>query len=211
MTKNITVTDENGNKVGSTYPKRALGLVKKDRARWINADTICLCARDMEETTMANNFYEIFDNQITKMQEQIRDDNSETAMPVRMQILRTMETFRAQEQGTKILEMIKDHLDFLKSDLAKTYNIDFSNPANGMAFVSREETKQKMLSLMEKLINATMSTPPKTSDIIPSVVDEFRDNLQKQQPDNPKDTEKNSKEFSDKLNDEINSAFNKTE
>lgn len=163
MTKNITVTDENGNIAGSTYPKRALGLVKKDRARWINADTICLCAQDMEEKTMANNFYEIFDNQITKMQEQIKDDNPETAMPVRMQILKTMETFRAQEQGTKILDMIKTQLDFLKDDLTKTSDIDFSNTANSAAFLSREETKQKMLALMEKLINATITPSEKNT------------------------------------------------
>lgn len=195
MTKNITVTDENGKILGSTYPKRALGLVKKDRAQWINADTICLCAQNMEEKAMANNFYEIFDNQITKMQEQIKDDNPETAMPVQMQILKTMESFRAQEQGTKILDMIKDQLDFLKSDLEKTSNIDFSNTANSMAFVSREETKQKMLNLMEKLINAT---------ITPSEGNTTEQAAKIQADKSAVDG------FTDKLNGEINSAFNRT-
>lgn len=209
MTKNITVTDENGKIIGSTYPKRALGLVKKDRARWINADTICLCAHEMEDKTMANNFYETFDNQITKMQEQLRDESPETAMPIRMQILKTMEVFRAQEQGTKILDLVKGQLDFLRDDLVKTADIDFAHTANGMAFTSREQTKQKMLDVLEKLINATLTPAANSSGNASerNAVDEFTGQL----ADNPENTEKLSKEFSDKLNGEINSAFNKTE
>ena len=39
------------------------------------------------------------------MQEQLRGEQPETAAPVRIQILKTMETFRAQEQGTKIIDL----------------------------------------------------------------------------------------------------------
>lgn len=35
MTKNITVTDMHGNLIGTTYPKRAKGLVKNGRAEYI--------------------------------------------------------------------------------------------------------------------------------------------------------------------------------
>ncbi len=38
----INVLDKNGNTLGSTYPKRARGLVKKGRARFINEGTIVL-------------------------------------------------------------------------------------------------------------------------------------------------------------------------
>ena len=42
MEKNVTVVDEKGNKTGATYPKRAKGLVKKGRARYVDENTICL-------------------------------------------------------------------------------------------------------------------------------------------------------------------------
>ncbi len=40
--KNIIVIDEQGNKYEMTYPKRAKGLVKNGRARFVNEKTICL-------------------------------------------------------------------------------------------------------------------------------------------------------------------------
>ena len=40
--KNIIVTDEQGNILEATYPKRAKGLVKNGRARYIDENTICL-------------------------------------------------------------------------------------------------------------------------------------------------------------------------
>ena len=55
MPKNIAVVDENGNEYEATYPKRAKGLVKKGRARFINESTICLaCPPDniSEDSTM---------------------------------------------------------------------------------------------------------------------------------------------------------------
>lgn len=42
--KNIGVVDEQGNRLEPTYPKRAKGLVKKGRARYIDGKTICLIA-----------------------------------------------------------------------------------------------------------------------------------------------------------------------
>ncbi|MCH5273855.1 MAG: hypothetical protein J1E35_09300 [Lachnospiraceae bacterium] len=45
MTKNVTVTDENGTYVGTTYPKRAKGLVKNGRALFVDDCTIRLSAK----------------------------------------------------------------------------------------------------------------------------------------------------------------------
>lgn len=42
MTKNISVVDPQGNVYEATYPKRAKGLVKKGRARFVDETTICL-------------------------------------------------------------------------------------------------------------------------------------------------------------------------
>ena len=56
--KNIVVVDELGNKYEATYPKRAKGLVKNGRARFINENTICLaCPPDikLEDKIMSEN------------------------------------------------------------------------------------------------------------------------------------------------------------
>ena len=53
--KNIRVVDEQGNEYEATWPKRARGLVKGGRARFISEDTICLaCPPDinLEDTKM---------------------------------------------------------------------------------------------------------------------------------------------------------------
>ena len=148
MTKNITVVDEENNILESTYPKRAKGLVKNNRARWIDDATICLFARpdNKEETKMANSIYEVFDNQISKMQDQLKDMDAESAMQVRMQILKTMENFRAQEQGTKVLDMVKAQLDMMQEAL----NSEEPTPENALA---RETTRQKMLDLLRVFCN----------------------------------------------------------
>ncbi len=52
MMKRIQVVDDSGKQYEPTHPKRAKGLVKKGRARFIGGDTICLVAppdHDFEE------------------------------------------------------------------------------------------------------------------------------------------------------------------
>ena len=71
MEKNVRVVDEQGNEYEATYPKRAKGLVKNGRARFIDEHTICLaCPPDkmndyLEENKMEENktltVREIFD------------------------------------------------------------------------------------------------------------------------------------------------------
>ena len=60
MNKNIAVVDEAGNVYEPTWPKRAAGLVKHGRARYVDENKICLtCPPDMnsEETTMSSNIF----------------------------------------------------------------------------------------------------------------------------------------------------------
>ena len=54
--KNIIVVDELGNEYEATYPKRAKGLVKNGRARFINDNKICLACpphTELEEIIMS--------------------------------------------------------------------------------------------------------------------------------------------------------------
>lgn len=59
--KNIAVVDELGNEYEPTYPKRAKGLVKHGRARFLSEDRICLACppdRNLEEHNMSNRIEE---------------------------------------------------------------------------------------------------------------------------------------------------------
>ena len=51
MTKNIIVTDANGDIIGTTYPKRAQGLVKNGRACFAGSNTIRMSASDVSSET----------------------------------------------------------------------------------------------------------------------------------------------------------------
>lgn len=60
MIKNTEVVDEAGNVYEPTWPKRAKGLVKHGRARFVDENKICLtCPPDIktEETSVNNNFF----------------------------------------------------------------------------------------------------------------------------------------------------------
>ena len=61
MNKNIEVVDEAGNVYEPTWPKRAKGLVKHGRARFVDENRICLtCPPDIktEETHMNTNVFD---------------------------------------------------------------------------------------------------------------------------------------------------------
>ena len=73
--KNVIVVDEQGNEYEATYPKRAKGLVKNGRARFVDENKICLaCPPDktLEENNMSNNISnnQIF-NQIAELQKSL--------------------------------------------------------------------------------------------------------------------------------------------
>ncbi|MBQ3141731.1 MAG: hypothetical protein IJC25_07195, partial [Clostridia bacterium] len=57
--KNVIVIDEQGNRYEATYPRRAKGLVKNGRARFVNENTICLACPpneiNLEDETMSEN------------------------------------------------------------------------------------------------------------------------------------------------------------
>ena len=57
IAKNISVVDELGNEYEATYPKRAKGLVKNGRARFVSENKICLVCppnKILEDSKMSN-------------------------------------------------------------------------------------------------------------------------------------------------------------
>lgn len=79
ITKNVIVVDEQGNEYEATYPKRARGLVKNGRARFVDENKICLACSPKEiledekmegATTQTKYSIEYIIEQIAKIQEQ---------------------------------------------------------------------------------------------------------------------------------------------
>lgn len=136
--KNIIVVDEQGNYYGATYPQRAKGLVKNDRARFIGEKTICLACPpcDMEDNNMSNN-------------------TENTAMETKPTEKLTMDYVLGQ------IEKIATETEYLHnaiSELSKTNSIGPGDVgtqekahALGEIVTSREHTNQRLLSLYEKM------------------------------------------------------------
>ena len=69
--KTVIVIDEQGNKLESTYPKRAKGLIKNGRARVVDENTICLVDLPkqiiLEDNKMNNNNINLQENKEVKI------------------------------------------------------------------------------------------------------------------------------------------------
>lgn len=138
IAKNIVVVDEQGNYYEATYPKRAKGLVKNGRARFIDENTICLACPpyDMEDNNMSNN-------------------TENMAMETKPTEKLTMDYVLGQ------IEKISTEREYLHnaiSELSKTNSIGPGDVgtqekahALGEIVTSREHTNQRLLSLYEKM------------------------------------------------------------
>ncbi len=77
--KNILVVDEQGNEYEATWPKRARGLVKSGRARFLSENKICLACPpeiNLEDNEMTDNTMETID--MAYIFEQIRTIQNQT-------------------------------------------------------------------------------------------------------------------------------------
>ncbi len=135
--KNVRVVDENGNEYEATYPKRAKGLVKNGRARFLSPDTICLmCPPDPEN-----------DN----LEDMNMSENTEMQTPVL-----TMEYLLGKideiAQQTEYLNTAIDRLGQMKTGNGPG---DVAGEAQAQAIGDvvrcRETTNQQLLKLYEKM------------------------------------------------------------
>ncbi|MER1994710.1 MAG: hypothetical protein ABS897_11785, partial [Eubacteriales bacterium] len=150
--KNIIVVDENGTVFESTWLKRANGLVKKGRARWLDEQTICLACppEKMEDNNMEN----------SRQTETITGNGTEAANA---------------KTGALTVEGLLDRMDAIRQemlsmkDLAGTMEAianqggedDAGNiaKATSEAFIARETTCQQQLRFLERIYNDHFSAP----------------------------------------------------
>ena len=102
--KNVIVVDEQGNEYEATYPKRAKGLVKNGRARFIAENKICLaCSPDThsEGKTMSEilNKVRVFE-QIVKLQEDLESLDS---ILFKIQLVSDSQKYDQDEEGNIVV------------------------------------------------------------------------------------------------------------
>lgn len=172
MTKNITVVDENGIPVGSTYPKRAYGLVKKGRAHWIDEKTVCLCAYNTEENKMHDKIYDVIDNQFSKLQEKFNSIPNADKMGMSM-----IDSLTAMQIRNRELDIVEKQLNVLNDIMGKD-----SAAADEKTACVRELTKQKMLDVLSKVLgdknkpaaSVEYNIVSETGEIVPETASETK-------------------------------------
>jgi len=155
--KNIIVVDENGTVFESTWLKRANGLVKKGRARWLDEKTICLACppEPMEDNEMENM------KQTVTVAERIADTESTKQPKSRLGDL-TIEGLLDR------MDTIRKEMLFMNELLSTMENITNQGgeddaghiaEATSQAFIARETTCQQQLRFLEKIYNDHFSAP----------------------------------------------------
>ncbi|MDE7054350.1 MAG: hypothetical protein K2O84_05980, partial [Oscillospiraceae bacterium] len=137
--KNVRVVDEQGKCYESTYPKRAKGLVKKGRARFISENTICLAGLPSHHL------------EVTQMTEQHTDLAVEYSIPY---ILRQVAAIQADTAYLReVLSKLAEMSDGDSGDSGSPGNVQGQAKAEafGVIVKSRETTNQQILRLYEKM------------------------------------------------------------
>lgn len=147
--KNISVIDAQGNVYEATWPKRARGLVKNGRARFVNETTICLaCPPDITE----GDFMNVKDilNQ-TSQKEQVRETAAAgtDAEPDMSYIIRKIDQIM---DDSRYIRDALGQLEHAEGDTAMAISNVVEN---------RERTNQCMIALLQKMLEATK---PQTKD-----------------------------------------------
>ena len=145
--KNIIVVDEQGNEYEATYPKRAKGLVKNGRARFIDENTICLaCPPDtkLEDKNMSEN------------KKVIDKTTAENAIeePQKLTINYVLEQIEKIQNQTDHIGMALAALgNMVPKTNSTTPDVAGAEQAEAIAEVieSREATNQKLIALYEKM------------------------------------------------------------
>ena len=149
----MIVVDEQGNEYEATYPKRAKGLVKNGRARFVGENKICLACppeKIMEENEMEEN------KQAVKKTE----DNNLTAKEAKNNNLTAREIFeKIAELQKQLTENSNMSLHRLGDAISNAFDgeeneRDYSQIAEICdVFKARELNLLKLLEMYEKMYN----------------------------------------------------------
>ena len=143
--KNVIVVDEQGNEYEATYPKRAKGLVKSGRARFVDENKICLaCPPNVN----------LEDDIVT---EEVKTESVYNIEYILLQIAKIQEQ---TEYLNSAVEKLSQMGDGDSGDCGAPGNIQGQAKAQAIGDIvrCRETTNQQMLSLYEKMYDDLKST-----------------------------------------------------
>ncbi len=150
--KNIIVVDDNGTVYESTWLKRANGLVRKGRARWLDEKTICLACppEQMEDNQMENN----------KQTEVIpeRCTENENANPGGMTLESLLNRMDAVRQEMLSMKELAGTMEAIANQGGED-DAGHIAEATSQAFIARETTCQQQLRFLERIYNDHFSVP----------------------------------------------------
>ncbi len=159
MIKNVAVIDDRGNRYEATYPKRAKGLVKNGRARFVDENTICLaCPPDKSEDIrmsenmgleILNSIKEQFGDKISAGSDAIGQEHGEGQG-------RQQKNGMSREIVERILEQIA-HFPSDDSYIVELKENEFDDDDVVVNIVQcREITRQKQLELYKAILEKAL-------------------------------------------------------
>ena len=207
MIKNIIVVDERGKKYGTTYPKRAKGLVKQGRARFLAQDMLCLACppkQNLEEPVMSEQTNEIIENK-TEYETETEIEYKETAenQEVKQNQQNSTPDKFTMEYCLTQLEHLAHQTDYLEQSIFELKQLD-SDPfcghkASAISDVvkSREATNQQLISFYMKMYD-DLKTPAPVDTITHKV--HLQEKLLKVMENTLENNEYSAKEVTDLFN-----------
>ena len=153
--KNIFVVDEQGNQYEATYLKRAKGLVKKGRARFIDENTICIACPPEYESEDKN----MSENKSLVAVEANNNEINESEKPSIMYCIKQLE--KIQEQTDFLTDAIMQAGAIPSGNTGDSYSPgDIAGEAKAKALADmvrcRETTNQKLIAFYEKIYDDLM-------------------------------------------------------
>lgn len=147
MTKNIHVVDEQGTDYSVTYPKRAKGLVKNGRARYVDDHTICLACPpdfDLEDIKMDENYTAINHEDIGGEAGTAAAGHYDLAYVLRQ------------------LELITTDTGYIHNAIASLSDNSDGSMGIGLGKLveAREQTNRRLIDLYEKMYNDLRGIKP---------------------------------------------------
>lgn len=201
MTKNIIVVDANGKKIGTTYLKRAKGLIKQGRARFLTQNTLCLACppnQNLEDNDMSEQTIENIGTENTGVENVMPDSIAEDNTVINGKY--SMEYCLGQ------IERIGRQTEYLNQVISELRQLDNDSScaqkamALGDIVKCRETTNQQMLRFYEKMYD-DLKTPVET-DVVSQ-----KSHLQEQLLKIMDKTLENSDFSTNEMTDMFNGAF----
>jgi hypothetical protein len=169
ITKNIIVTDEFDNEYQSTYLRRAKGLVKNGRARWIDENKIYLVCppnKILEDKIMEDNIKEQTVVQIPK--EKPLELTMEYVLSRIDRIMKDIAYIHEAVNAIKDMP-VNESPNGGTGDMAK-------GEAIGKVVESRESTNQQLIHLLEKMYDNLKPQTPSVKEKAMNIVERTLNN-----------------------------------